>query len=165
MYKEAGDCQSFFTVLPESIDKFAAFGEIVRNCSVFDEIENRHAFLESVIRREKIQSTGIGHSVAIAHGKVSHLDRTRIALGISPDGIWFDDVFEESVHLVFLIASCPTKQAQYVKALANILGYAHNAEVRKALIDMNFDSPLLETFIKMMEDQDFSAGAGCPESC
>lgn len=159
MYREE-DLQSFCTILPEAIDKFAAFGEIVRNCSVFDEIEDRHAFLESVIRREKIQSTGIGHSVAIAHGKVPHLEKTLIALGISPDGIYFDDVFEESVHLVFLIASCPTKQAQYVKALASILSYAHNDEVRKELIAMNFDSPVLESLFRMMEEQDFTASPG-----
>ena len=78
------DRSSFLTLLPEAIDKFAAFGEMVRNCSVFDAVSDKHAFLESVIKREKLQSTGIGHSIAIAHGKVAHLDRTHIALGISP---------------------------------------------------------------------------------
>lgn len=148
-------CSRFLTFLPEAIDKFAAFGEIVRNCSVFDQIADRHAFLESVIKREKLQSTGIGHSVAIAHGKVSHLDRTRIALGLSQDGIRFDDIFPQPVHLVFLIASCPTKQTEYVKALSSLLSWVHDDELRACLIEHRFTSSRASGFMSMMESQDF----------
>lgn len=146
---------AFCTVLPEAIDKFAAFGEIVRNCSVFDVLSDRHAFLDSVIRREKLQSTGIGHGVAIAHGKVVDLDRTRIAIGLSRDGIRFDDIFEEPVHLVFLIASCPKRQSEYVKALSSILSWVHEGNLGDELLSGHTDSPLAKAFIEMMAKQDF----------
>lgn len=149
------DSGAFLTMLPEAIDKFAAFGEIVRNCSVFDAVADKHAFLESVIKREKLQSTGIGHSIAIAHGKVAHLDRTHIALGISRDGIVFDDIFPERVHLVFLIASCPSKQTQYVKALGSILSWVHDDELRGDLMRCDFSSPKTVSFLEMMACQDF----------
>lgn len=145
----------FCTLLPEAIDKFAAFGEIVRNCSVFDVVSDKHAFLDSVIRREKLQSTGIGHGVAIAHGKVPHLESTRIALGISRDGIYFDDIFPSPVHLVFLIASCPTKPSEYVKALGSLLSWVHDSDLRQALRNRDESSPRLTAFLDMMLNQDF----------
>ena len=146
---------SFCTLLPEGIDKFAAFGEIVHNCSVFDLIPDRHAFLESVIKREKLQSTGIGHGVAIAHGKVPHIERTHIALGISSDGIVFDDIFPDPVHLVFLIASNPSKPGEYVKALAAMLSWAHDEQLRAGLEAHDMASAKVEVFLEMMEKQDF----------
>ena len=143
------------TFLPESIDKFAAFGEIGRNCSVFDDIADRHGFLEAVIRREKIQSTGIGHGVAIAHGKVAHLAHTHIALGLSRDGIRFDDLFTDPVRLVFLIASCPTRQSEYVKALASILSWVHDDDLRTHLMEGDYSFPKVEAFLSMFSRQDF----------
>ena len=145
----------YVTVLPEGIDKFAAFGEIVRNCSVFDEIQERDAFLEAVIKREKLQSTGIGHGVAIAHGKVPHLERTHIALGVSPDGIFFDDMFTEPVRLLFLIASCPTKQSEYVKALSSLLSWVHDMKLRDELEHFEFDVDRCHRFLDMMVSQRF----------
>ena len=56
--------KSTVTILPEGIDKYAAFGEIVRNCDVFDILDDKDRYLEAVIKREKLQSTGIGHSTA-----------------------------------------------------------------------------------------------------
>ncbi|MGN0907900.1 MAG: PTS sugar transporter subunit IIA, partial [Bullifex sp.] len=81
------DFRSTVTILPEGIDKFAAFGEIIRNCDVFDILDDKDKYLEAVIKREKLQSTGIGHSTTIAHGKIPHLAKTTVALGISRDGI------------------------------------------------------------------------------
>lgn len=150
------EVSTFCTLLPQAIDKFAAFGEIVRNCSVFDDIPDRHAFLESVIRREKIQSTGIGHGVAIAHGKVPHLEKTHIALGLSEDGICFDDTFSEPVRLVFLIASSPTRQSEYVKALGSLLSWVHDDSLRSALRSQDFANASVKAFFNMMESQDFS---------
>lgn len=155
MLYSALEFSPYVTVLPEGIDKFAAFGEIVRNCSVFDAISDRDAFLEAVIKREKLQSTGIGHAVAIAHGKVPHLDHTRIALGLSPDGIPFDDMFSEPVRLVFLIASCPTKQAEYVKALAALLSWVHDESLRTELENYEFRRQRCHRFLSMMASQHF----------
>lgn len=145
----------YVTILPEGIDKFAAFGEIVRNCSVFDAVADKDAFLDAVIKREKLQSTGIGHAVAIAHGKVPHLDHTRIALGLSPDGIFFDDMFPDPVRLVFLIASCPTKQADYVKALAALLSWVHDESLRTELENQEFRAQRCHSFLSMLSSQQF----------
>lgn len=145
----------FVTILPDAIDKYAAFGEIVRNCSVFDTIKDKDAFLEAVIKREKLQSTGIGHGVAIAHGKVTDLDKTHIALGLSPDGIYFDDIFKEPVKLVFLIASSPSKQNEYVKALAALLSWIYEGDVRGDLEAKDFSASECEAFLKMLISQDF----------
>ena len=143
------------TILPEGIDKFAAFGEIVRNCDVFDILEDKDRYLEAVIKREKLQSTGIGHSTAIAHGKIPHLAKTIVALGISRDGIVYDDIFQKPVHLVFLLASCPTKPSEYVSALGALLSWVHEKDVRDGLIACDFTRKPVREFLEMLSSEDF----------
>lgn len=147
--------KSTVTILPEGIDKYAAFGEIVRNCDVFDILDDKDRYLEAVIKREKLQSTGIGHSTAIAHGKVPHLKKTTVALGISTDGISYDDIFPEPVHLVFLLASCPTKPSEYVSALGSLLSWVHEEEVREGLVSCDFERPSVKAFLEMLKGEDF----------
>ena len=43
--------KSTVTILPEGIDKYAAFGELVRNCDVFDILDDKDRYLEAVIKR------------------------------------------------------------------------------------------------------------------
>ena len=93
-------------------DKYRAIDEIISSCPVFDELPDKARFTEAVHRRERIQSTGIGHGVAIAHGKVPGIDHPVVALGYSEDGIIFDTKYPEPVRLVFVIASSPSHESE-----------------------------------------------------
>ncbi len=103
----------------------------------FEELEeNRERFRRAVHRREIIETTGIGHGVAIAHGKLPCIDKVRISLGISKDGIDFQSKDGRPVHLLFVISSSPFTQLDYLKALASILKSVHNEDVREELLDV-----------------------------
>ncbi len=139
-----------------SRDKFEAFDEIIAKCAIFDELPDKDGFAKSVHRREKLQSTGIGHGVAIAHGKISHLDKCHIALGCSREGIVFDEKYPEPVKLIFVIASSRTKQAEYLHAVSNILSWVYDSEFRKSLMDGNYSAPVTE-FLEHLSAQQFIA--------
>ncbi len=142
-----------------STDKFLAIHEVIAKCSVFDTLESRDSFERLVVDREKIESTGIGRGVAIAHGKCETIDTIHIGLGISKEGIPFHSLDGKPVHLLFVIASTPNAQISYLRALASIMGFVKQTNTRSFLEQhTNLDFPETsecDAFFKLMASQEF----------
>ena len=139
-----------------SDEKYRAIDEIISSCSVFDELPDKERFREAVHRRERIQSTGIGHGVAIAHGKIPGIRSTHVALGFSEEGIRYDDINPEPVHFLFVIASSPSGQADYLKTVSALLSWVHDPAFREAFI-ADRGCPAARRFLAMLSSQVFSA--------
>ena len=103
-----------------STDKYEAIHEVVRRAAVFANGQERSAVESAVVRREHIQTTGIGHGVAAAHGQTDGVSEVKIALGISRTGINYHSVDGEPVHLLFVLATPPDNHRDYLTALSGI---------------------------------------------
>jgi nitrogen PTS system EIIA component len=130
-------CFETGSVVPDlhSTDKFEALGELIRRARVFRAIGTRAAFEEAVIARERQQTTGFGHGVAVAHGRVPGVPRVLIALGISRAGIEFDSPDGAPVHLLFLIASPPDLSLDYLQALSTLVRCLRDKDARDSLMN------------------------------
>lgn len=149
----------------KSRDKLSAIREIVNNCPVFEFFTNSNSkeiFLKEIYDREALCTTGIGHNVAIPHGKCSSIDKVRIGLGISEEGLDFNSIDGEPVHLVLVIGSNPSNQVEYLKSLAFIMNHLKNPLLRTALRSLSFsyttdkEDPY-SRFLDVMKTQVFSA--------
>jgi len=118
-----------------STDKFEALRELIRRARVFRAIDARAAFEEAVIARERQQTTGFGHGVAVAHGRVRGVPRVLIALGVSRTGIPYDSPDGAPVKLLFVIASPPSLSLDYLQALSTLVRCLRDREARDSLID------------------------------
>ncbi len=150
-----------YSVCPvNQTDKFAAIDQVIDNCSIFDGLmDNKERFRRAVHRREIIETTGIGHGVAIAHGKLPCIDHLRIGLGISKQGIDFKSKDGKPVHILFVIASTPFHQINYLKALAVILRGVRNPEIRDEVLNIfakDFKPIYSKNFLKELIKQDFN---------
>jgi PTS system nitrogen regulatory IIA component len=117
-----------------STDKESAIRELVRRAPVFRELPDLEHFAEAVIHRERQLSTGLGHGVAVAHGRVSQAGRVLIGLGLSREGIPFDAPDDGPVHLLFVIASPPEMNLDYLRTLSCLVRALREREVREALL-------------------------------
>lgn len=142
-----------FTELPKGITKTEAFKIIIENCEIFNTLDSKGLYLEEVIKREAISSTGVGHSLSISHGMIENLPKTIIALGLSREGISFDDKYP-IVHLVFLIASNKNSNEDYIKSLSSLLSWLRDDEIRDALLN-DEENPKKDSFLRMLSSQDF----------
>ena len=104
----------------QNTDKFAAIHEVVGRAGVFANGRQRAAVEQAVMRRERIQSTGIGHGVAAAHGQTDGVSEVTIALGISRIGIDYHAVDDRPVKLLFVLATPPDRHRDYLTALSGI---------------------------------------------
>lgn len=93
--------------------------------------------IESLYRvlrdRELLGSTGLGNGVAIPHGKIEKLDRILIGFGRSQNGIAFDSVDNQPVHLLVMLLSPVQVIDEYLKTLAGVSRLLRQPETRKIL--------------------------------
>lgn len=120
-----------------SENKYDALREIVTEASVFGAVPELDIedFTERVLERERMQSTGLGHGVAVAHGRTEQVTEPVVALGISREGIDFEAIDGHPVHLVFVIANHPDQQVFYLRILSKLATLGRNADFRAELLD------------------------------
>lgn len=74
----------------------------------------------AILKREELGSTGIGRGVAVPHTKHSSIDKLVGTVAISAEGVDFESLDGEKVHLLFLLVSPPDRPGDHLRALENI---------------------------------------------
>lgn len=82
-------------------------------------IDHRVVF-ETLLKREKLGSTGLGQGIAIPHGKLATLSRVYGVFARLDQPIDFDAVDGQPVDLVFVLLAPEHAGADHLKALAKI---------------------------------------------
>jgi PTS system nitrogen regulatory IIA component len=118
----------------QSTDKFDALRELIRRAPVFKEIGKLDALENSVVARERLQSTGFGHGVAVAHGRAEGVERVLIAMGVSRAGIPFESPDGEPVRLLFVFASPLKVSLDYLHALSTLVRCLRHQPMRDRLL-------------------------------
>lgn len=95
-------------------------------------VDERSAY-ESVMAREALSSTGLGHGIAVPHGKSDSVSKLVLAIGISPEGIEFQAIDGKPSHLFFLILAPPNCAGQHIEVLAEIGKLANNSVLLRML--------------------------------
>jgi mannitol/fructose-specific phosphotransferase system IIA component (Ntr-type) len=94
----------------------------------------REDLLRAVREREAVLSTGIGHGVAIPHGKSSALGELRMAAGRSSAPVDFDALDGQPVSLFFLLVGPESAAGPHIKALSRISRLVRKDDVREKLV-------------------------------
>lgn len=117
-------------------NKFEAIRETIHRTTTFRSIPglDLDAFTTAVIKREREQSTGFGHGIAIAHGRTPQVPTSEIALGVSREGLDFQAFDGQPVHLLFIVASHPDRQIDYLRILSSLATMARNELFRQELL-------------------------------
>jgi fructose-specific phosphotransferase system IIA component len=76
--------------------------------------------IKAILKREELGSTGIGRGVAVPHTKHASVDRLIGTVGVSAEGVDFDSLDGEKVHLFFLLISPPDRPGDHLRALENV---------------------------------------------
>ena len=93
------------------------------------------AVFDCLVAREKLGSTGLGHGVAIPHGRVAGLDKTIGVFIKVPRGIDFDAPDNEPVDLVFALLVPEESTDEHLEVLSKLASYFNSENSREALRD------------------------------
>ena len=125
--------------------------EMVAHLTESGKIDDPEGLVNILLDREMLGSTGIGHGVAIPHGRLSGLNEILLVFGRSPDGVDFDAHDGEAVNIFFLLVAPEDSAGLHLKTLARISRIVKNPECRQALLDSDDKGTLYNTIEE--EDQ------------
>ncbi|MFP4081896.1 MAG: PTS sugar transporter subunit IIA [Candidatus Aminicenantes bacterium] len=116
-------------------DKVEAFKELLDTLSRQKLIKNKKLLLTRIIDRERLESTAIGHQVALPHARVNTGDRISVAVGRSEKGIKFDSVDQKKVHLIILVIWNPSIPGLFNHLFAGLARFLREPGFRKRMFD------------------------------
>lgn len=116
-----------------SRDKEGVIHELAEPLTRAGLVADTEGFVAAILRRENLESTGVGLGVAIPHARTDTVSTTVLAFGRSSLGIDFASLDGKPSHLVFLIAAPESAKRDYISTLAKVSGLMRRSEVRAGL--------------------------------
>ncbi|MCS7245083.1 MAG: PTS sugar transporter subunit IIA [candidate division WOR-3 bacterium] len=116
----------------EARTKEEALKELVELLNLSD--ESKQIILDALKKREVIGSTGIGRGIAIPHTRSTIVNEVYLIIGVSRDGVDFQSIDNQPVHLFFLLVAPPNDPGtMYLIVLGKI------AQIAKRIAKENID--------------------------
>lgn len=100
-------------------------------------LQDKYAFYDAIIEREKIVSTGIGMGAAIPHAKLAAYEDFFIAIGILRKGLDWNSLDGSPVRIIFMIGGPDDKQTEYLQILSKLTQLIKNDQIRKKMLTLN----------------------------
>lgn len=135
-----------FIVLPmQATDGNSAIRELLRPLEEHHILEPDQDCLESILRRERRMSTGVGKGVALPHGLSDRVTDVAVVMGISPGGIDFRAVDNMLCHIFVLLISPRDQPEKHLKLLSRFTKILSGGALRSALLETRTPEELLDT--------------------
>jgi fructose PTS system EIIBC or EIIC component len=103
-----------------AVDKEGVIREIAGLIGTCGMVNDGEGFIQSILERESLGSTGIGHKVSIPHSRTDTVKSFVIGFGRSNAGIDFKAIDGDKVNLVFLMGANPGELNLYLRLLAEL---------------------------------------------
>ena len=134
----------------KATDKESALRELVEVLAKAEGIKNREELVKVLLNRESLGSTGIGQGVGIPHAKTNAVKKLVAALGICPQGVDFDALDGEPVHIFFLLVAPEDSAGPHLKGLARISRLLKDKYFRESLKQLADEKAIL----KLIKEED-----------
>jgi fructose-specific phosphotransferase system IIA component len=104
----------------DATDKKGVIDELVDLLASAGKVDDPASLKDAVWTREQARTTGIGHGLAIPHGKSESVTGVAMAIGKPAQPIDFAAIDGKPVRMVVLLASPPDRTSDHIQALARI---------------------------------------------
>jgi fructose-specific phosphotransferase system IIA component len=109
-------------------------------------IQRIDTLLESLMEREGLGSTGIGHGVAIPHGRSRDVAAPAIAFARSEQEVDFDSIDGQPTRIFFLLVAPENGSNEHLHLLAKIARLMRDSETRESLLTLESGQQVLDLF-------------------
>ncbi|PIP14101.1 MAG: PTS sugar transporter subunit IIA [bacterium (Candidatus Stahlbacteria) CG23_combo_of_CG06-09_8_20_14_all_34_7] len=109
-------------------------------------IKDKQTLMDKLIEREKIETTGVGHAIAIPHARTESVSGLALCFGISREGIDYDALDGRPVNIFFLIVSNEENKNRYIQLLARISRICRKDSFREKILNSESEKEILAIF-------------------
>ena len=110
----------------------------------------QNMLLDALLEREGLGSTGIGHGVAIPHGRTAQITKPTVVLGRTLKPIDFDAIDGQPTRLFFLLVAPENGGDDHLFLLARIARLMKDARTRERLMTVETADEVLD----LLREQD-----------
>lgn len=104
------------------------------------------AVFQSVMEREKIIATGMGHGVAVPHAKIKGLKDFALTICRSEDAISYGALDSTPVRILVLLLSPEDKVKEHVKVIAELNKKMKFASLRQSILNAKSAAEIADAF-------------------
>lgn len=114
-------------------DKTEALDKLTSMLVEKNVIKSKDNFLNALLDREKLSTTGVGDGVAIPHAKSSDFDKAMIVYAKSNKGVEWESFDAQPVKHIFMICAPDGGADEHLKALASLSTALMDKDVKAGL--------------------------------
>lgn len=129
-------------------DKKAAIFELIDLLAEKAGVREPQQLKDAVWQREVTRTTGIGHGIAIPHGKSAGCTRLTMAIGLTAAPMEFAAVDGRPVQLIILLTSPPDQTGAHIQALAGISRMLTDDQFRAAIKTATSSKQVYDMIVK-----------------
>jgi fructose-specific phosphotransferase system IIA component len=118
--------------------------ELVDLLAQSNRLKDKKSFLNLILKREKLGSTGIGNGLAIPHAKSDAVDNFAAVFGRQSQGVDFGALDGEKTYLFFMLASPVENVGGHLKILADISHFVKDKFIIERLKKAKDEDEVLE---------------------
>lgn len=129
--------------------KIEILNELIHELKKQEIIDDEKMFLEDVLEREEIGTTGIGNGISIPHGKSDAVLKTGIVIGKTDNAIEWEALDDKPVHLIILFAvRNDDRETMHVKLLSKVATVLGDDDLTDIIINADSREKIVNTFIE-----------------
>lgn len=112
---------------------------------------------DSLVGRERLGSTGLGHGVALPHGRINGLEAPIAAFVTLRNGVDYDAIDNQPVDLLFALLVPEESTEEHLQILARLASMFSNADLCATLRNCNSSEQCLDEINHWDSGQQLSA--------
>lgn len=107
-------------------------------------LNSKENYLDDVLEREKLGTTGVGMSIAIPHGKSKSVKKTAVAIAKLQNPVEWNSLDNKPVKMVFLLAVPEGDDKNHLKLLSKLAAMLIDDGFREKLLNAESKDDILD---------------------
>lgn len=114
-----------------------------------DTLPNKEDFLENILNREQVGSTGIGMGIALPHARCENIKKIVVAVALLKESINFNSLDGENVKLLVMVGAPKNQGAEYLSLVGTLMRAFRNKKSRDTLLEASNQQELIEAIAEL----------------
>ena len=136
--------ENLVVIYEHAINKNKILKDMVELLYKEKRINDKKTFYQDILKREKMQSTGIGENIAIPHSKNKTVRLISVVIAICKKEVNFKSLDKKPVKIIFMVAAPDDFNAIYLQTVAKIARLLKNKKWRDKFINAQSEKHIIE---------------------
>jgi mannitol/fructose-specific phosphotransferase system IIA component (Ntr-type) len=128
----------------------AALQEVAGPLATHPDVVDFDGFYRELLAREQLDTTYLGHAIALPHARTQHVKKIVLAVGRSATGVHFANC-QETVRLMFVLGTPKSNPTDYLMVVSSLCKIFNDPANRDALMQAQTTDEFIKALVEAEE--------------